>query len=174
MISFHAPLLFYAAARLVPIIVMFALYTSRNKGKLQRAYACGDSEIHVCRSGLFASVVLHIELHGCKSCVSVPVVGFTCADPAILPPSPFTLNFTGADCGLLPPSYDSRVQIRLFCPRCPSLMLSRTAARARSSRGDSQFAAGYDDTGRAARKALMLSKITTFRVVKTTTLISVK
>lgn len=42
------------------------------------------------------------------------------------------------------------------------------------SSGASQFAAGYDDIGRAARKALILSKITTFGAVKTTTLISVK
>ena len=57
-------------------------------------------------------------------------------------------------------SRDSRVRIRLFCPRrssywtlrvqiagfCPrrlSCMLSRTAARARSAQGASQFAAGY-------------------------------
>ena len=32
-----------------------------------------------------------------------------------------------------PPSMDLCVQIRLFCPRPPSLMLSRTAARARSA-----------------------------------------
>ena len=57
-------------------------------------------------------------------------------------------------------SRDSRVQILLFCPRhpfisllrvqigpfCPrrlSWRLSRTAARARSAQGASQFAAGY-------------------------------
>ena len=142
MISFHAPLSL-CCCQACPIIVMFALYTSRKQGKLQRACVCGDSEIHVCRSGLPAQ-------------------------------SHFTLNFTGADCGFLPPSFDSRVRIRLICPRRPSLMLSRTAARARSAQGASQFAAGYDDTGRAARKALILSKITTFRVVKTTTLILVK
>ena len=132
MISFHAPLLFYAAARLAPIIAMFALYTSRKQGKLQRACDCGDSEIHGCKSGSFAPVVLHIELYGCRSWVSVPVafhielhvckswvsapvVGFTGANPAFLPPSLFTLNFTGADRGFLRPSLDSRAQIRPFC-----------------------------------------------------------
>ena len=40
-------------------------------------------------------------------------------------------------------SRDSRVQIRPFCPRRLSCMLSRTAARARSAQGASQFAAGY-------------------------------
>ncbi len=99
---------------------------------------------------------------------------FTCANRGFLPPSSFTLNFTGADRGFLSPSLDSRVLIRPFCPRRPLLILSRTAARARSARGASQFAADYDDTGRAARKTLILSKITTFKVVKITTLISVK
>ena len=56
-----------------------------------------------------------------------PVVGFTCADPAFLPPSAFSLIFTCADLAFLP----------------PSLMLSRTAARARSAQGASQFAACY-------------------------------
>ena len=37
----------------------------------------------------------------------------------------------------------SRVQIMSFCPRRLSCMLSRTAARARSAQGASQFAAGY-------------------------------
>ena len=83
---------------------MFALYASRKQGKLQRACTCGDSVIHVCTSGLFVPVVLHIELHGCRLCVFAPVVGFTCAHPAFLPPSSFTLNFTGADRGFLPPS----------------------------------------------------------------------
>ena len=40
-------------------------------------------------------------------------------------------------------SRDSRVQIADFCPRRLSCMLSRTAARARSVQGASQFAAGY-------------------------------
>ena len=55
---------------------------------------------------------------------------------------------------LLPTSLDSRVQIRPFCPRRPSLILSRTAARtvaiARSAQGASQFAAGYASVRRAA------------------------
>ena len=157
-----------------PIIVMFALYTSRNQGKLQRACACGSPEIHGCKSGSFAPVVLHIELHGCRLRVSVPVVGFTCAHPAFLPPS-----------------FDSRVLIRPFCPpsffslnstcidpaclpRRPSLILSRTAARARSTQGASQFAAGYAAAGRATRIPLAISDLGIFRVVKTTTLISVK
>ena len=37
----------------------------------------------------------------------------------------------------------SRVQIRPVCPRQLSCMLSRTAARARSAQGASQFAAGH-------------------------------
>ena len=57
------------------------------------------------------------------------------------------LNCHGADRGFLPPSLDSRVQIRPFCLRRPSLILTRTAARtvarARSAQGSSQFAAGY-------------------------------
>ena len=122
---------------------MFALYTSRKQGKLQRARACGGHEIHVCKSSLFAPVVLHIELHGCRLRVSDPVPESSCADPAFLPPS-------------------SLIDI---VPNSGKIPLSS---------GASQFAAGYDDIGRAARKALILSKITTFRVVKTTTLISVK
>ena len=42
------------------------------------------------------------------------------------------------------------------------------------SSGASQFAAGYDDTGRATRIQLAISDLGIFRVVKTTTLISVK
>ena len=135
---------------------------------------CPRRWIHVCKSGLSAPVAFHIELHVCKSWVSAPVVGFTCANPAFLPPSSFTLNFTGADRGFLPPSLDSRVQIRPFCPRRPSLILSRTAARAHSAQGASQFAAGYDDTGCATRIPLAISDLGIFRVVKITTLISVK
>ena len=41
---------------------------------------------HVCKFGLFAPVVLHIVTHVCKSWVSAPVVGFTGADPPLLPP----------------------------------------------------------------------------------------
>ena len=48
----------------------------------------------------------------------------------------------------------SHVQILPFCPRRPSLILSRTAARtaakARSAQGASQFAAGYAAVRRAA------------------------
>ena len=55
---------------------------------------------------------------------------------------------------LLPTSLDSRVQIRPFCPRRPSLILSRTAARtaskACSAQGASQFAVGYAAVRRAA------------------------
>ena len=123
--------------------------------------------------------------------VPVEIPRFTCANQAFLPPSPFTLNFTGADCGFLPPSsftlnstganrgflppsLKHRVQIRSFCHRRPSLILSRTTARARSAQGTSQFAAGYAATGRAMRISLVISDLCIFRVVKTTTLISVK
>ena len=59
------------------------------------------------------------------------------------PPGFFVLHVflvaTGAKSTLLPTSLDSRVQIRPFCPRRPSLILSRTAARtvarARSAQG---------------------------------------
>jgi hypothetical protein len=70
-------------------------------------------------------------------------LNFTCADPAFLPPSAFSLIFTCADHGFSPPSYDSRVQNHTFCHRRLSWMLSRTAARARSAQGASQFAAGH-------------------------------
>ena len=72
-----------------PIIVMTALYTSRKQGKLQRACAYGGPEIHVCRSGSFAPVIPLFHCHGCRSLAFAPVVGFTCADPAFLPPSAF-------------------------------------------------------------------------------------
>ena len=52
---------------------MTALYTSRKQGKLQRACACGCPEIHVCRSGLFAPVVLLIELHVYRAGLFAPV-----------------------------------------------------------------------------------------------------
>ena len=99
---------------------------------------------------------------------------FTCADRGFLPPWSFTLNFTGADCGFLPPSFDSRVQIRPFCSRRPVLMLSRTATRARSARGASQFAAGYADTLGATCKSLSDRCLTIFRVVVFLTLILAK
>ena len=74
---------------------------------------------------------------------------------------------TGAKSTLLPTSLDSRVQIRPFCTRhavfersrvqirpfCPcrpSLILTRTVARARSAQGVSQFAAGYAAVRRTA------------------------
>ncbi len=41
------------------------------------------------------------------------------------------------------PNRSSRVQIMGFCPRRRPLVLFRTAARARSAQGASQFAAGY-------------------------------
>ena len=41
------------------------------------------------------------------------------------------------------PNRSSRVQIMGFCPRRRPLVLSRTAARARSAQGASQFAAVY-------------------------------
>ena len=44
----------------------------------------------------------------------------------------------------------SRVQIRPFCPCRPSLILTRTVARARSAQGVSQFAAGYAAVRRTA------------------------
>ena len=58
----------------LPIMVVTSLRTSRKLCKLQRASACGGPEIRVCRSGLFAPVILHIDLHGCESWVSAPVV----------------------------------------------------------------------------------------------------
>ena len=58
----------------LPIIVMTALYISRKLGKLQCACACGGPEIHGCKFGLSAPVVLLIELHGCGSWVFAPVV----------------------------------------------------------------------------------------------------
>ena len=83
----------------------------------------------------------------CADCVVSPpwpfTLFFTGANRGILPPWFFSFNSTGADCGFLPPSFDSRVQIRPFCPRRLSWMLSRTAARARSAQGASQFAAGH-------------------------------
>ena len=83
--------------------------------------------------------------HVRRDCLTVDVKRgrqATCANPAFLPPSPFTLLFTGAnhgflppssfallltgaDRGFLPPSFDSREQIRLFCPRRPSHCSSR-------------------------------------------------
>ena len=75
---------------------------------------------------------------------------------------------TGAKSPLLPTSIDSRVQIRPFCTRRSSLMLSRTAARTRSARGASQFASGY--TTRATSKLQIIRLLTKFRVKKTTTL----
>ena len=41
----------------------------------------------------------------------------TGADQAFLHPPSFKLIITGANHGFLPPSLDSRVRIRLFCPR---------------------------------------------------------
>ena len=100
-------------------------------------------------------------------------LNFTCANRGFLPPSSFTLNFTGADCVLLPSSLKHRVQIRPFCHRRPSLILSRTTARARSAQGTSQFAAGYAAT-RATGKLQIIRLLTKFRVKKTTTLKSPK
>ena len=144
----------------LPIIVMTVLYTSRKQVKLQRACACGDPEIHVCKSSLFAPVVLHIELHGCKSWGFAPVPESSCADSAFQPLSSCIDVVTYANQVYLPTSP--------FHGCCPE------QRQEPAQLGASQFAAGYDDIGRAARKALILSKITTFRVVKTTTLISVK
>ena len=50
---------------------------------------CTRRLIHVCRSGLFAPVIPLFHCHGCRSLAFAPVVGFTCADPAFLPPSAF-------------------------------------------------------------------------------------
>ena len=79
---------------------------------------------HVCKFGLFAPVIPLFHCHVCRSWVFAPVVGFTCANPALLPPSFFTLNFTCANRGFLPP--------------LALMMLSRTASRARSAQGASQ------------------------------------
>ena len=70
-------------------------------------------------------------------------LSFTGANRGYLPPSFFSLNSTGADHGFLPPLLDSRVQIRPFCPVGFHGCCPRTAARARSAQGASQFAAGY-------------------------------
>ena len=86
----------------LPIIVMTALYTSRKQVKLQRAFACGGPEILVCKSGTFAPVVLSFHCHGCRSWVSAPVVGSTCANPAFSPPSSLYFIATGADRGFCP------------------------------------------------------------------------
>ena len=101
------------------------------------------------------SVVVKVASHVCKSGLSVPVVGFMCADPALLPTSSLYFIVTGADYGFLPPSFFMDVvpncgkgplssgcfAIRrglCRCPACPSYMLtalsfvlSRTAAKAR-------------------------------------------
>ena len=71
----------------LPIIVMFARYNSRKQGKLQRACAYGGPEIHGCGFGSFAPVIPLFHCHGCRSLAFAPIVGFTCADPAFLPPS---------------------------------------------------------------------------------------
>ena len=42
--------------------------------------------VGVCKSGIFAPVVLQIDHHGGESWAFAPVVGFTCADSALLPP----------------------------------------------------------------------------------------
>ena len=68
------------------------------------------------------------------------------------------------------PHCSSRVQIVGFCPRRPSLMLSRTAARARSAQGTSQFAAGHAAarlTRGAMRIALTINYLIKIRVGKT-------
>ena len=51
------------------------------------------------------SVVMKVARHVCKSGLSVPVVGFMCADPALLPTSSLYFIVTGADYGFLPPSF---------------------------------------------------------------------
>ena len=50
---------------------------------------CTRRLIHVCKFGLSAPVVLHIELHGCRLWVFAPVVETSCANQALLPPSAF-------------------------------------------------------------------------------------
>ncbi len=85
---------------------------------------------------------------------------FTGANPALLPPSSFTLNFTGADRGLLPPSFFIDV-----VTNCSKGTLSSWCL---------PYAAGYAAAGRATRISLIISDLGIFRVVKTTTLISVK
>ena len=101
------------------------------------------------------SVVVKVASHVCRSGPSAPVVGATCANQALLPPSALYFIVTGADYGFLPPSLDPRVQIRPFRPRHPFISLPRvqivgfapvgfneccprTAARARSAQGASQ------------------------------------
>ena len=104
-----------------PIIVMFARYTSRKQGKLQRACACGWPKIHVCRYGPFAPVVLHIDLHGCKLWVSAPVVVHWCRpelrqEPAqlrVLRNSPRAMPLFGLLIIVMFARYTSRKQVKL-------------------------------------------------------------
>ncbi len=43
--------------------------------------------VGVCKSGIFAPVALHIELHGGESWAFAPVAETTCANARLLPPS---------------------------------------------------------------------------------------
>ena len=79
------------------------------------------------RENLYPAGISHFPRpwagHVRRDCLTVDVkrvLQATCAEPALLPPSPFTLLFTGANRGFLPPSLNSRVQIQPFCPRHPS------------------------------------------------------
>ena len=91
----------------------------------------------------------------------------------------------------MPPSFDSRVQIRPFCPRRPALMLSRMQIRpicprlpfmdvvsncgkSPLSSGCLPYAAGYAATFGAPCKVLSISNIAIFRVTKIPTLKMVK
>ena len=142
----------------LPIIVMTVLYTSRENKLSYSAPVHAEAARFTCANQAFLPP-------------SPFTLNFTGANQAFLSPSPFTLNFTGANRGFLPPSLKHRVQIRPFCHRRPSLILSRTTARARSAQGASQFAAGYAaDTTRATSKLQIIRLLTKFRVKKTTTL----
>ena len=89
-------------------------------------------ELHVSRLWGFAPVVLYIVPHVCKSWVSAPVVGFTCADPALLPPSAFRY--------VVPELRQGPAQLRVL--------------RKRNSSGKASSDAGPELAGRESRVAM--------------------
>ena len=88
---------------------------------------------HVCRSGLFAPVIPLFHYHGCRSWVFAPVVlhiaPHVCESRVF---APVVLSFHCHGC-----------RLRVFAPVGFQGCCPRTAARARSAQGASQFAAGY-------------------------------
>ena len=56
---------------------------------VQNRLFCLRRWIHVCKYGLSAHVSLFLNCHGGRSWVLAPVIGFMCADPALLPLSSF-------------------------------------------------------------------------------------